>query len=53
MFVSCSFAHRLEAKLDDIATPDEEPEQRTKSKPIDMIELETGARPSFMRPTAR
>ena len=48
-----SFAHRLEAKLEDLAPAEDEPEPKPKSKPIDLIEMERGELPSFMKPTAR
>ena len=53
MDISYSFVHRLEAKLDDLIPPEPESEVKAKSKPISIIEMESGSQPSFMRPTTR
>ncbi|XP_067938256.1 supervillin-like [Watersipora subatra] len=47
-----SFAHRLEAKLDDLSSPTEASEPKSKSKAISLLEQERGEPPSFMKPTA-
>ena len=48
-----SFAHRLEAKLDDLSSSNDAADAKNKSKQISAVGQEGGEPPSFMKPTAR